>query len=223
MKIKNTRLAAVIATMAMAASSHAATIIPTNGFNVGTTLPNPDQWGQNYSVTAGGWTMAQTANGGGRVIIGNPIGYGGQATPQEGTGQAQFSNGANSNTTAQSLTDTANNTFTVGDEVTMLFYLAGRAGGTAAATLNVSLVGADTISLGSFTAVQGDTNWVLTTSNTATITTAGIYNVRFSYANSPDSVDRTTYLDSVSYSVVPEPSTALLGGLGLLALLRRRR
>lgn len=219
---KNIMLAAVLTSFTVGTAS-AATIIPTNGFNVGTTLPNPDQWGQSYSVTAGGWTMAQTANGGGRIIIGNPIGYGGQATPQEGTGQAQFSNGANGNTTAQSLTHTANNTFSVGDEVTMLFYLAGRNGGDAAATLNVSLVGPDTFSLGSFTAVQGDTSWVLHTSSTATITTAGIYNVRFSFADAPSNTDRTTYLDSVSYSVVPEPSTALLGGLGVLALLRRRR
>lgn len=29
--------------------------------------------------------------------------------------------------------------------------------------------------------------------------------------------------DNVSFSVIPEPSTALLGGIGLLALLRRRR
>ncbi len=167
--------------------------------------------------------MAQTASGAGRVVIGNPTGYGGQATPQAGSGQAQFSNGANAGTTAQSITDTANNSFTVGQEVTMLFYLAGRNGGDAAATLNVSLVGPDTFSLGSFTAVQGNTSWVLTTSNTATITTAGVYNVQFSYGNAADTVDRTTYLDSVSYSVVPEPSAALLGGLGMLCLLRRRR
>jgi hypothetical protein len=30
-------------------------------------------------------------------------------------------------------------------------------------------------------------------------------------------------IDSISYSVIPEPSSALLGGIGMLALLRRRR
>jgi len=222
MKLQNKTLVAVIASMAMTASSHAATIITTNGFNVGTTQPNPDLWGQNYTVTAGGWTMSQTTDGSGRVVIGNPYGYGGQATPQEGTGQAQFSTGADSGPYSATLTDTAGHFFTGGQEVTMSFYLAGRADGDAAATINVSLVGAQTISLGSFTATHGNTSWVLTTSNTATITTAGTYNVRFSTLHN-DSTDRTTYLDSVSYSVVPEPSAALLGGLGMLALLRRRR
>jgi hypothetical protein len=223
MKLRHRLLAAVIASMAMAASSHAATIITTDGFNIGTTQPNPDQWGASYTVTAGQWSLSQTASGGGRVVAGDPFGYGGQATPQEGTGQAQFSNGGNTNFTAASITDTVGHGFSVGDEVTMLFYLAGRVDGTAAATLNVSLVGAQTISLGSFTAVQGDNSWVLTTSNTATITTAGTYNVQFTYGNAADDVDRTTYLDSVSYSVIPEPSAALLGGLGLIALLRRCR
>ena len=36
------------------------------------------------------------------------------------------------------------------------------------------------------------------------------------------SADQVSF-SSVSYSVIPEPSTALLGGLGLLILLRRRR
>ena len=33
----------------------------------------------------------------------------------------------------------------------------------------------------------------------------------------------TKYIDDVIVTFVPEPSSALLGGLGLLALLRRRR
>lgn len=221
MKRKNTPLAAVIASVAMAASSHAATIITTDGFNLGTPT---DNWGATATWTSGQWALSQTASGAGRVIVGNPFGYGGQpSAPQEGSGQAQFSNGANAGFSAATLTDTAGHSFSIGDQVTMSFYLAGRAAGEAAATINVSLVGADTISLGSFTAVQGDTTWVLTTSNTATITTAGIYNVQFAYGSALDSTDRTTYLDNVSYSVVPEPSAALLGGLGIFSLLLRRR
>lgn len=35
--------------------------------------------------------------------------------------------------------------------------------------------------------------------------------------------NRNLLIDSISYTVIPEPTTALLGGLGLLGLLRRRR
>lgn len=35
--------------------------------------------------------------------------------------------------------------------------------------------------------------------------------------------NRRVLIDSISYSVIPEPSSALLGGLGMIALLRRRR
>lgn len=43
------------------------------------------------------------------------------------------------------------------------------------------------------------------------------------YENSPSAGTRTLFIDSISYSVIPEPSSALLGGIGMLALLRRRR
>jgi hypothetical protein len=38
-----------------------------------------------------------------------------------------------------------------------------------------------------------------------------------------DGVSAAFYLDNVKMEIIPEPSAALLGGLGLLALLRRRR
>jgi len=38
-------------------------------------------------------------------------------------------------------------------------------------------------------------------------------------ANTTDYVD----IDNITLNFIPEPSSALLGGLGLLALLRRRR
>ena len=53
---------------------------------------------------------------------------------------------------------------------------------------------------------------------TATTTRMGIYN-SFKIGDSVHSID----VDDVSVTAVPEPSAALLGGLGLLALLRRRR
>jgi uncharacterized protein (TIGR03382 family) len=36
-------------------------------------------------------------------------------------------------------------------------------------------------------------------------------------------LDEYAAVDDVTLTVIPEPSAALLGGLGLLALLRRRR
>jgi MYXO-CTERM domain-containing protein len=53
---------------------------------------------------------------------------------------------------------------------------------------------------------------------TATTTRMGIYN-SYKTGDTIHSID----VDDVSVTAVPEPSAALLGGLGLLALLRRRR
>jgi hypothetical protein len=39
----------------------------------------------------------------------------------------------------------------------------------------------------------------------------------------PGVTNSRTWFDGVGYEVIPEPSAALLGGLGLLGLLRRRR
>ncbi|HSP41320.1 MAG TPA: hypothetical protein VLO11_00475 [Luteolibacter sp.] len=46
--------------------------------------------------------------------------------------------------------------------------------------------------------------------------------VRF-FMTAPSGSGNDGFLDSVSVTVIPEPSAALLGGLGMLALLRRRR
>ena len=43
------------------------------------------------------------------------------------------------------------------------------------------------------------------------------------YINMEATGNVNSYYDNLSIQTIPEPSTALLGGLGLLALLRRRR
>ena len=43
------------------------------------------------------------------------------------------------------------------------------------------------------------------------------------FMTAPSGAGNDGFLDSVSVAVIPEPSAALLGGLGMLALLRRRR
>jgi hypothetical protein len=47
--------------------------------------------------------------------------------------------------------------------------------------------------------------------------------LRVSFFEGSGSNGREVLIDSISYSVIPEPSSALLGGIGMLALLRRRR
>jgi PEP-CTERM motif len=62
--------------------------------------------------------------------------------------------------------------------------------------------------------------------NTSAPLISGVDAVRFNFFDpNGDSMQRTVYreLDVIGTATVPEPSAALLGGLGLLALLRRRR
>jgi hypothetical protein len=227
MRPKHIKFAAVLASLTMVASSQAAiTTITTDGFNTGAIT---DNWGATGTTTAGQWSISVTAlgsdGGGGRTVAGNPFGYGGQATPQAGTGQAQFSSGYDTgNAYSSTLTDTVGHTFNVGDKVAMNFFTAGRVGGTGSITLDVSLVGAATLAFASYTPTWNNNAWVEHTTSYVTITTAGTYNVRFATAGGAGD-DKTTYLDSVSYKVdaIPEPSATLLGGFGILCLLRRRR
>mgnify|MGYP000692924018 CR=1 FL=1 len=55
-----------------------------------------------------------------------------------------------------------------------------------------------------------------------TIAADGSGNLAVYVDDNPGNVNRTWY-DGVGYEQIPEPSAALLGGIGLLALLRRRR
>lgn len=47
--------------------------------------------------------------------------------------------------------------------------------------------------------------------------------IRFVDLNDSGSSDLTLAIDNVSFTAVPEPASALLGALGLLGLVRRRR
>jgi hypothetical protein len=215
---KPMKYASAIASLVLAASSHAATTITTDGFNIGSIVET--DWTNGGTVTGGQWSL--TSSGGqSRVVVGNPYGYGGQATPQEGTGQAQFSNGWAGESFTATLTDTVGHYFTAGDQVAINFFSAARTGDSGPLGITVSLVGADTLSYGAFT--PASTSWGENTTSYFTIVNTGTYNVQF--ANVAQGGDRTTYLDSVSYKVeaIPEPTAALLGGLGMLCLLRRRR
>jgi hypothetical protein len=58
---------------------------------------------------------------------------------------------------------------------------------------------------------------------TATVTGGSDINVYIDMLIAGSSTTTRVYYDGVGYEAIPEPSAALLGGLGLLALLRRRR
>jgi len=220
---KNILLAAALASFTVGSASGATVL--TDGFNNGAIT---DNWDANTTTTSGQWSITQTISNGGRTIAGTPFGYGGQPTaPQAGSGQAQFSNGWSGTGYSASIKDTTGYAFTVGQTVSLNFFMSGRGGSNDIGTLDLTVALIDVTtnavinSFGTFSANDNDNSWQSKTTADYTIVTAGTYGVRFSTV--AEGGDRTTYLDSVSYNVVPEPSTALLGGLGVLALLRRRR
>ncbi len=57
----------------------------------------------------------------------------------------------------------------------------------------------------------------------ATVDPSGQVAVFIDDRNAVTSVNLRTWYDGVSYEIIPEPATALLGAFGLLGLLRRRR
>lgn len=63
----------------------------------------------------------------------------------------------------------------------------------------------------------------LSTTQVVTDGTLRVYIDDFPALGTSNSADARTWYDGVGYELIPEPSAALLGGLGLLALLRRRR
>jgi len=62
--------------------------------------------------------------------------------------------------------------------------------------------------------------------NTSAPLISGVDAIRFNFFDpNGEAIERTVYreIDVIGTATIPEPSDALLGGLGLLALLRRRR
>ncbi len=64
------------------------------------------------------------------------------------------------------------------------------------------------------------------TKTNVSVVNANAYNAStlyFAFQEISGGANATSTIDNISLSVIPEPSAALLGGLGMLALLRRRR
>jgi uncharacterized protein (TIGR03382 family) len=77
-----------------------------------------------------------------------------------------------------------------------------------------------------FASGQGSTR-VTVTEDTSGVLASGVDSIRFTLISTPDGLTNDTVYKEIDVfgtaTVIPEPSTALLGGLGVLALLRRRR
>lgn len=82
------------------------------------------------------------------------------------------------------------------------------------------------VSYDPFTSGQGSTK-VTITDNSSGIIASGVDGIRFVLTHQPDGIENDTVYHEIdvfgSATMVPEPSAALLAGLGVLALLRRRR
>tara|TARA_B110000908_G_C10209349_1_gene429379 strand:- start:325 stop:975 length:651 start_codon:yes stop_codon:yes gene_type:complete len=214
-------LAATLITFgSLAGGANAATIIATDNFD-GLTYTTETGWNGSGPATTGQWSVAATGGlGSGRTAVDNDsLGYTGVPTPQSGTGYGQFSNGFRS-AWVGTISDTAGHVFGVGDKVSIDFFAAQRTGSGELA-FTIALIGADTLNFaGSFAPTS--TSYDAFNTGEVTITTAGSYNVVFTSVAQAN--DRTSFIDSVSYSVaVPEPSSTALLGLGGLALMLRRR
>lgn len=67
------------------------------------------------------------------------------------------------------------------------------------------------------------TTFVNTASGTQTFSASDVTAISGHWFTLAQTVGDGIRMDALSFDIIPEPSTALLGGLGLLALLRRRR
>lgn len=92
-------------------------------------------------------------------------------------------------------------------------------------TVSYSLVGSsDFITIGSVDYLMGD-NGTPGSGKVAIsgIAISGVDAIRFDFADQENAGSNYSEIDVIGTASIPEPSAALLGGLGMLALLRRRR
>lgn len=209
-----------LAILGMAATCHAAVIAGGNGSFETNTFTNPGFASINglWETTAGsasGWTFSGT----GRWFMQTDNGGNNFGAPQDGDYYLNIALGEGGFPFSMSAAITG---LTVGLNYDVEFYASERSGIVAGTSFGVSV---DTTVPTSLTVTEaslpgisvGSSNYVKQTlSFTATAATH-----TFTLSNSGSGSGNGFLVDN--FSVVPEPSAALLGGLGLLALLRRRR
>jgi hypothetical protein len=198
--------------LGMTATSQAAIVVAGgNGNFESTIVTDMTYYGDGNGIYDGGftsvdgWTFSGGSNSTFRWLFNNLSPYG----PVEGTYALNLTQ---ANALFANVATTAVTGLTVGENYTLSFDTAARSGiGGATMTVKVDGTTIDTIS-----AAVGSSYVTKSYSFTASSTTATL---EFDYANTVNTDG--FMLDNVT--VVPEPSIALLGGVGLIALLRRRR
>ena len=202
------------------ASQARAAVVTAIQFNSGDVLPSP--------ITAVSTDLLQTSvSSVTGEVEGQNLRNGTTGTAAENTvGNPASANGASPYTTTFDL-DVSMNAY--GYDITEFRLFSGWIDGRASQqyTIAYSLVGSASFNdLTSVTSLQtGGSLLTRTYGDTAAPLILGVDAVRFTfvYPNN-ESIKATVYreIDVIGTAAVPEPSAALLGGLGLLALLRRR-
>lgn len=160
-------------------------------------------------ITGAGWSTNGT-------LIGNFTGYSSFVRDNVATGNpARYESATDTNSDATGPTVTFPATAEIGNNNTVYDIAQSITYQGVFDVTRTSLTQMDTL----FTLSDGVNNFSLsgTTSNIVGSFDTVVFRM------GPDSGTATALYDNVQLQVIPEPSTALLGGLGLLVLLRRRR
>ena len=219
---RNPAFLAALAGLTLAGSAGAAVIAGGNGSFETNTYTNPGFFSINglWETTAGsasGWTFSGT----GRWFMQTDNGGNNFGAPQDGDYYVNIALGELGGY-AFSMSAAVTG-LTVGNNYSIEFYASERSGITAGTSFTTSVDTTVpttlTVTEASLPAiVSGFSNYVKQTlSFTATATTH-----TFTVSNSRSGSDGSGFLVD-NFTVVPEPSAALLGSLGMLALLRRRK